>query len=160
MLDISDEHTPEGIYIHSEMDLLLSDPKYEISRVMLQANETMETLIAENRNFNFSLNSFIDKTDRQWQSLDAGAYPLEQIMLWSACGLNFILVLVLIVYIIKLHILVAQVKTNGGNSQGDDGQRIFNIMSRVMELESQLQFGDSTVAKSSTPKEGAPPFKF
>jgi hypothetical protein len=142
------------------MDLLLSDPKYEISRVMLQANETMETLMAENRNFNFSLNSFIDKTDRQWQSLDAGAYPLEQIMLWSACGLNFILVLVLIVYIIKLHILVAQVKSNGGNSQGDDGQRIFNIMSRVMELESQLQFGDSTVAKSSTPKEGAPPFKF
>ena len=142
------------------MDLLLSDPKYEISRVMLETNETMDTLMAENRNFNNSLNSFIDKTDKQWQSLDAGAYPLEQIMLWSVCGLNSILVLVLTVYIIKLHILVAQVKNNGEGAHGDDGQRIFNLTSRVMELESQLHFGDTTVAKSSTPKEGALPFKF
>jgi hypothetical protein len=157
MMDVTATATPNGIEFNSEKDLLSSDPNYEISKLAIRTNESLESLIADNSMFNISLNDFIEKSDRQWTTLNPGAYPLEQILLWSACALNLILALILAINLIKLHIAVAKAGTKGDRE--DDQRRILSLTNRIMELETQYQIQNTTI-KTSTPTMEAPPFNF
>jgi hypothetical protein len=160
MMDAENHYAISGLEFTSEKDLLLRDPKYEISKLAFETNETLESIIDDNQAFNETLNDFIRKSDRTWETLNAGAYPLEQILLWTMCGTNLLLLLILTAYIIKLHILVAKSGGSGGVAREDDQLKLLNITSRVMELEAQIQFGNVTEMRTSTPTDGEKPFNF
>jgi hypothetical protein len=158
MMEATQTNSFADFKISSEKDLLFSDPKYDFNQMVRRTNESLESMITENENFNITLNDFINKSDRQWETLNAGAYPLEQILLWSACTFNLILALFLAVYLIRLRFLVLEASKGGDGREGDQ-QRLLNLANRVMDLETTLHFGDGTLI-ASTPKIGEKPFTF
>ena len=159
MMEVSESASESTFNLHPETDLLTSDPNLELSKLVSATNDSLEAIIEDNQAFNLSLNDFIVKTDRQWETLNAGAYPLEQILLWSACGLNTILAIILAVYIIKLHLLINR-KVSNGSDKDEEQRRLMSITNRVMELETQYHLSSKPVHRSSTPINGESTFNF
>jgi hypothetical protein len=159
MMEVSESINESKFSIHPETDLLTSDPNLELSKLVSATNDSLEAIIEDNQAFNLSLNDFIVKTDRQWETLNAGAYPLEQILLWLACGLNTILAITLAINIIKLHLLINRKVCNRTNME-EEQRRLMNITNRVMELETQYHLSSMPVQRTSTPLNGETTFNF
>jgi len=134
----------------------LNDRPKEFENFRNKTESDVRELLALNANFNSSLSTYIDMSDRRWESIDAGAYSWEQIALWAMTAGNSVLILILLFYSIRLHFLCRAIQAvSHFEHETDHEKRFSRLQSRLSQLEAdhQLEVLDRTYPRTSTPVE-------